>query len=450
MNQFDYDQGQYLGTDLNYQDNQQNAQGQSLSPTPPANGGTISNDYSNDPRTAFDFKQQLRQANLDTQDAHDTTNKYVFKDGTSIKLVPDSRSDRAANAALQFGLSYFGTDGDQNKAIANATSNMIGAIQYHDSMVKRQDMLKTLEDKTDQFGNPLYNPLDLAKWRDTGDTKDLIQNQGKWLSDGNGWMHNELTGQSRQIPGWSESKQQQLHYLKNPDGTYTAVNPFTNKNFGTVGTSNGLGVNSLDNSGDDGTGDENNHGYKFENGQWVKPHFNSKGVQTGYDVAGAQLAKQLNENQAASKPGANEVQMNTDIKTVIDGLNHDNHTGSSFIGKERFLPDKIQDAYLDDADRPMYRALTRIEGNMQNQGIAAATEMGASGINTEAEAERYFKSMPRPDRSSRGALRQSLIDIQNYTQKWNEGKRAKAGVETKSSNSTAHLSDDELVKMYGG
>ncbi|HBB3085354.1 TPA: DNA transfer protein, partial [Escherichia coli] len=41
-------------------------------------------------------------------------------------------------------------------------------------------------------------------------------------------------------------------------------------------------------------------------------------------------------------------------------------------------------------ERRLYNAAQRILGKMQNQGIAAARDMGASGINTEAEANRYF------------------------------------------------------------
>lgn len=62
-------------------------------------------------------------------------------------------------------------------------------------------------------------------------------------------------------------------------------------------------------------------------------------------------------------------------------------------------------------ERKLYNAAQRIMGKMQNQGIAAARDMGASGINTEAEANRYFQGMPKPDFSSPEALQQSMRDI---------------------------------------
>ncbi|EJX8538292.1 DNA transfer protein, partial [Salmonella enterica] len=44
--------------------------------------------------------------------------------------------------------------------------------------------------------------------------------------------------------------------------------------------------------------------------------------------------------------------------------------------------------------RQLYNSAQRIQGRMQNQGVAAARDMGASGINTIAEAKMYFQGMP--------------------------------------------------------
>lgn len=57
---------------------------------------------------------------------------------------------------------------------------------------------------------------------------------------------------------------------------------------------------------------------------------------------------------------------------------------------------------------------------MQNQGIAAARDMGASGINTVAEAKMYFQGMPQVDFSSPEALQQSMRDIKQYTDNYNQ------------------------------
>lgn len=70
--------------------------------------------------------------------------------------------------------------------------------------------------------------------------------------------------------------------------------------------------------------------------------------------------------------------------------------------------------------RQIFNATKRIQGKMQNQGIAAARDMGASGINTVAEAKMYFQGMPQVDYSSPEAMQQSLRDIQQYTDNYNQ------------------------------
>lgn len=69
--------------------------------------------------------------------------------------------------------------------------------------------------------------------------------------------------------------------------------------------------------------------------------------------------------------------------------------------------------------RQLFNATQRIQGKMRNQGIAAARDMGASGINTVAEAKMYFQGMPQVDYSSPDAMQQSLRDIQRYTDQYN-------------------------------
>lgn len=70
--------------------------------------------------------------------------------------------------------------------------------------------------------------------------------------------------------------------------------------------------------------------------------------------------------------------------------------------------------------RQLFNATKRIQGKMQNQGIAAARDMGASGINTVAEAKMYFQGMPQVDYSSPEAMQQSMRDIQQYTNDYNQ------------------------------
>ncbi|HCT6468092.1 TPA: phage DNA ejection protein [Morganella morganii] len=77
--------------------------------------------------------------------------------------------------------------------------------------------------------------------------------------------------------------------------------------------------------------------------------------------------------------------------------------------------------------RQFYTAAQRVQGRMQNQGIAAARDMGASGINTVAEAKMYFQGMPQMDYSSPDAMKQSLSEIQEYTNNYNQQYNADVG-----------------------
>ncbi|MFS9701303.1 DNA transfer protein [Salmonella enterica] len=70
--------------------------------------------------------------------------------------------------------------------------------------------------------------------------------------------------------------------------------------------------------------------------------------------------------------------------------------------------------------RKLYNSAQRIQGRMQNQGVAAARDMGASGINTIAEAKMYFQGMPQVDYSSPEAMQQSIREIQEYTNNYNK------------------------------
>lgn len=70
--------------------------------------------------------------------------------------------------------------------------------------------------------------------------------------------------------------------------------------------------------------------------------------------------------------------------------------------------------------RQLYNSAQRIQGRMQNQGVAAARDMGVSGINTIAEAKMYFQGMPQVDYSSPEAMQQSIREIQEYTNNYNQ------------------------------
>lgn len=70
--------------------------------------------------------------------------------------------------------------------------------------------------------------------------------------------------------------------------------------------------------------------------------------------------------------------------------------------------------------RQVYSAAQELNQSMDNMGIAQAKAMGASGINTEAEAKRFGASMPKIDFSSPEAYQNSLNRINIYVQDYNK------------------------------
>lgn len=84
--------------------------------------------------------------------------------------------------------------------------------------------------------------------------------------------------------------------------------------------------------------------------------------------------------------------------------------------------------------RKLYNATQRIQGRMQNQGIAAARDMGASGINTVAEAKMYFQGMPQLDFSSPEAAQESVRNIRQYTDQYNQQYNVNVGASRQQAN----------------
>lgn len=75
--------------------------------------------------------------------------------------------------------------------------------------------------------------------------------------------------------------------------------------------------------------------------------------------------------------------------------------------------------FMGQDDRERYIKAVELNASMENMGIAEARSMGASGINTQAEAERFAKGMPRVDFSSYSNMIASMQRIENYVTRWN-------------------------------
>lgn len=99
--------------------------------------------------------------------------------------------------------------------------------------------------------------------------------------------------------------------------------------------------------------------------------------------------------------------------------------------------------------RQFYTAAQRVQGRMQNQGIAAAKEMGASGINTIPEAKMYFQGMPQIDYSSPESMQQSIREIKEYTDNYNQQYNADVGGSKSSSKQQPAQQQSGYSSLWG-
>ncbi|MBC3974705.1 phage DNA ejection protein [Morganella morganii] len=132
---------------------------------------------------------------------------------------------------------------------------------------------------------------------------------------------------------------------------------------------------------------------------------------------------------ASSSASATNYAMKKDIDAILnaDPEQLDFMTGvSGGVGAPAMGAD-YRSRWNGKEQRQFYTAAQRVQGRMQNQGIAAARDMGASGINTVAEAKMYFQGMPQMDYSSPDAMKQSLAEIQEYTNNYNQQYNADVG-----------------------
>lgn len=125
---------------------------------------------------------------------------------------------------------------------------------------------------------------------------------------------------------------------------------------------------------------------------------------------------------ATSAASAQNYAMSKDLNAILDAPTDklDFMTGVTGGNGSPSWDAEVRSRLGGGEQRQLFNATKRIQGKMQNQGIAAARDMGASGINTVAEAKMYFQGMPQVDYSSPEAMQQSLRDIQQYTNQYNQ------------------------------
>lgn len=192
---------QYMLGDDKYNPTQSNVLGQNLAPTP-TDKGLPAVDPLHDTRTPQDLKQQAPQANLDTLAAHDTKGKIVSPNGYIFNTAPVDRGSQLTTGILAYGISMLsgGNDGENLQQAGAAMNAQI-------SLKKRQELIPSLIQKG-------YADVDIQRYLETGDPKDLLTNKGKINIVGDRSV-NELTGETKDL-GMTPQQQadQQLSQAK--------------------------------------------------------------------------------------------------------------------------------------------------------------------------------------------------------------------------------------------
>ena len=145
---------------------------------------------------------------------------------------------------------------------------------------------------------------------------------------------------------------------------------------------------------------------------------------------------------ATSSASAQNYAMKKDIDAIAnaDASALDFMTGMTGGAGNPAIGADVRSRLTGKEQRQLYNSAQRIQGRMQNQGVAAARDMGASGINTVAEAKMYFQGMPQVDYSSPEAMQQSIREIQEYTNNYNQQYNVNVGKSQRKQSQPAQVS----------
>lgn len=145
---------------------------------------------------------------------------------------------------------------------------------------------------------------------------------------------------------------------------------------------------------------------------------------------------------ATSSASAQNYAMKKDIDAIAnaDASALDFMTGMTGGAGNPAIGADVRSRLTGKEQRQLYNSAQRIQGRMQNQGVAAARDMGASGINTVAEAKMYFQGMPQVDYSSPEAMQQSIREIQEYTNNYNQQYNVNVGKPQRQQSQPAQVS----------
>lgn len=389
---------QYLLGDDTYSEQQTDALGNNLSPTP-TQGGIPTVDPQNDLRSPLDYKQDRIQANFDTLAAQDTEGKHVGRDGFVFDTASETRKSQLQTGLIAFGMSFLAGE-NTGQSLMRAGQ----ATYAHSQMIKRGELIPDLIKKG-------YASVDIQKYYETGNPGDLIVNKGKTTPLGDG-VHtvNTLTGEIQTI-GTPTEKLTKVDLgdriaFVNPQGQEVhsmdkgeTPDQQSKDDFNVLtGSSTGEGVQTK--------ADENGNTYYWQT-------FKSGGGK--WTPISATNQKRLNEQESASVPTANQQLVNDDLTVAKEATDEQlKKITGNFVGRSDVARDVASSS--DPEVRKIYNSYQRLGVQLGNAAIAGAKDAGASGINTEAELKRFTAGVPQPDYTSVANLKASRQKMEDYAE----------------------------------
>ena len=358
------------------------------------------------------YQRELLQARMD---ASGRIGDEVGRDSFQYEdFQPMSTGNRVFQSMLTYGLTYLANGGD----VEGALSASMDFNNTRNDREHRYGQIQYLESRG-------YNPQDINEWVRSGDPKSLVKNKKSWQNAGGGalWRENEKGEvEWRQAPGAGQEKPMTEYQRQSLE-----LQRQRESRLGSGGTG-GDGRPSIRKPQAEYDAQGRYLGTRdLETGEFHPARGTEGGYKTPAEAAKAEERRKELEGQQTSVGN-----FRSTLDTLRSFSEEDtgpfvNITGS--VGKAGYGSDLLTKEQANkfsggrvgtERTRQAYTTATEFNSKLQNMGIAEAKAMGASGINTEAEANRFAKSMPQIDFSSHASYLASLDKIEKYVDDWNK------------------------------
>jgi len=396
---------QYLLGDDSYSEQQTDALGNSLSPTP-TQAGIPAVDPQNDLRTPIDHKQDRIKANFDTLPAQNTEGKIIGNDGYVFDVAPKGRDSQLRTGLIAFGMSFLAGE-NEGQSLMRAGQATFAQSQ----MIKRGELIPSLVKKG-------YASVDIQKYYETGNPGDLIVNKGKYTPLGDG-IHiiNQNTGDVKEVG----TPQQKLSYHDFGDRVAALDSS------GNEVRSYSKGETPEQQSKDDiNLFDNNQAGYSFN----AKGDLMVTSVKSGKTSTRTATPEELKAYNAQHKTGKapEESQM---FKQYTDDVAYLSAQPKSVlepvIGVLNMAPDKVQDVLtrFSPEERQVYNRLQSVKSANAAIGAKRFLDMYKTPVKSDADMIAAQRLEPHLDLSNTLAFSQTFkpaVDAQIEAQGWDSDK----------------------------